>query len=110
MKETEGKALAIDIEKRLQSIEENALAVELKKEIPLTHYRKKLKERLETALGEPLEWEERIAREVALLAEKMDVTEELVRLRAHIDQFRHHLASSEKAVGRTLRLPDARDA
>lgn len=102
MKEIEGKALVLDIQKRLKLIEENALAVELKKEIPLVHYRKKLKERLELALSEPLEWEERIAREVALLAEKMDVTEELVRLRAHIDQFRQHLASTEKAVGRTL--------
>ena len=48
------------------------------------------------------ELEERIAREVIFLAERMDVTEELVRLAAHIAQFRQHLASSDKAVGRTL--------
>lgn len=102
MKETEGKTLVLDIQKRLKIIEENISAVELKKELPLVHYRKKLMERLKDVGHLHGEAEERIAREVALLAEKMDVTEELVRLKAHIEQFRHHLFSPEKAVGRTL--------
>lgn len=102
MKETEGKTLAVDIQKRLKIIEECVTAVELKKEMPLDHYRKKLLERLKDLGHHHGEAEERIAREVVLLAEKMDVTEELVRLRAHIEQFRHHLFSTEKAVGRTL--------
>src|SRR5579871_6253013 len=42
MKEAEGKVLALDIQKRLKIIEENISAVELKKEFPLAHYRKKL--------------------------------------------------------------------
>jgi uncharacterized protein (TIGR00255 family) len=70
--------------------------------MPFDHYRKKLIERLKEMGHLHSEAEERIAREVVLLAEKMDVTEELVRLRAHIEQFRHHLFSPEKAVGRTL--------
>jgi uncharacterized protein (TIGR00255 family) len=103
MKETEGKALVLDIQKRLKIIEENISAIELKKEIPLVHFQKKLLERLKD-IGQlhHVETEDRIAREVALLAEKMDITEELVRMRAHIDQFRNPLFSSEKAVGRTL--------
>ncbi len=102
MKEAEGKVLAIDIQKRLKIIEENISAVELKKEFPLTHYRKKLTDRLKEIGHLHAEAEERVVREVALLAEKLDVTEELVRLRTHIDQFRKHLASHEKAIGRTL--------
>ncbi len=102
MKETEGKTLALDIEKRLKIIEENIAAVEMKKELPLVHYRKKIVDRMKEIADLDGEAEERIMREVALLAEKLDVTEELVRLRAHIEQFRHHLASQEKAVGRTL--------
>ncbi len=102
MKETEGKTLAIDIQKRLKIIEEIVSAIELKKEMPLVHYRNKLIERLKDVGTLSGEAEERIAREVALLAEKMDVTEELVRLRAHFEQFRLHLLSSEKSVGRTL--------
>jgi len=102
MKETEGKALSLDIQKRLKIIEENVAAVELLKEKPLTHFRQKLLERLKDLGSLSAEAEERIAREVVLLAEKMDVTEELVRLRAHIEQFRHHLASKERSIGRTL--------
>lgn len=102
MKETEGEALVLDILKRLSGIEETLSAVESKKELPLAHYQKKLLERLKEIGQVQQEMEERIAREVALLAEKMDVTEELVRLSAHIGQFRSHLRSSEKSVGRTL--------
>jgi uncharacterized protein (TIGR00255 family) len=102
MKETEGKTLALDMQKRLKLIEESASAVELKKELPLIHYQKKLIERLKDVGHLHAEAEERIAREVVLLAEKMDVTEELVRLRAHIEQFRKHLLLPEKTIGRTL--------
>lgn len=102
MKETEGKTLSLDIQKRLKLIEENIAAVELIKEQPLVHYRKKLIERLKEVGSLHGEAEERILREVALLAERLDVTEELVRLRTHIEQFRRHLASQEKAIGRTL--------
>lgn len=102
MKETEGQILALDIEKRLKIIEESLVAIELKKEVPLLQYRKKLIERLKEIGQLHAEAEERIAREVVILAERMDVTEELVRLRSHIVQFRQYLLSKEKAVGRTL--------
>jgi uncharacterized protein (TIGR00255 family) len=102
MKEIEGKTLAQDMQKRLKIIEENSLIIESKKDEPLKRYQKKLTERLKEISGLSAEMDERVAREVALLAEKMDVTEELVRLRAHIEQFRKHLLSKEKAVGRTL--------
>ncbi len=102
MKEIEGKALVLDIQKRLTTIEENMHSVEMKKDLPLVHYRKKLMEALKDVGHLHDETGDRIAREIALLAEKMDVTEELVRLKAHIEQFRHHLSSTEKAVGRTL--------
>lgn len=102
MKETEGKTLVLDIQKRLKIIEENISAIELKKDEPLHRYRKKLIERLKDIGHLHGEAEERIGREVALLAEKMDVTEELVRLRSHIEQFLHHLFTPQKSVGRTL--------
>jgi uncharacterized protein (TIGR00255 family) len=102
MKETEGNTLVQDIQKRLKIIEENLVVIESNKEEPLVRYRKKLIERLKDVGHLHGEAEERIAREVALLAEKMDITEELVRLKAHIEQFRKTLSSHEKAVGRTL--------
>lgn len=102
MKETEGKALVHDIQMRLKTIEESVATIELKKDEPLVRYRKKLIERLKEVGHFHGEEGERVAREVALLAEKMDVTEELVRLKAHLAQFRKHLLSEEKAIGRTL--------
>ena len=102
MKEAEGKALCTDILNRLKTIEENISAVEQKKELPLLHFQRKIEERLKEFGLLQAEMEERVVREVALLADRMDVTEELVRLCAHIEQFRLHLASPEKAIGRTL--------
>ena len=50
--------------------------------------------------GRPLD-EARLAQEIAFLADKLDITEEIVRLRAHIVAFRDALASNE-SVGRRL--------
>ena len=102
MKQEEGALLVSDITARLKILEEKLLLIEKKKELPFLHYKKKLEERFKEIATLSLEVEERIARELVLLAEKMDVTEEIVRLRAHIQQFSHHLASKEKSVGRTL--------
>ena len=65
-------------------------------------FRKRLLERLKEIGELHLELEERVVREVAILAEKMDITEELVRLETHLNQFKTHLKTNEKAIGRTL--------
>jgi len=100
MKEVEGEILALDIQKRLKLIEESANAIESRKELPLIHYQKKLIDRLKEAVS--LEMEDRGASEVVILAQRMDITEELVRLRAHLQRFQEHLSSLEKSIGRTL--------
>jgi uncharacterized protein (TIGR00255 family) len=47
--------------------------------------------------------EERLAREVAYLAEKWDINEELVRFRAHVEHFRETMAApAEEPVGKRL--------
>jgi uncharacterized protein (TIGR00255 family) len=102
MKEAEGKSLALDIQKRLNIIEETVAIIELNKELPVVHYRKKLIDRMKEIDHLHKENEERILREIIILAEKMDVTEEIVRLHTHVEQFSNHLLSHEKAVGRTL--------
>ena len=48
------------------------------------------------------ECDERILREVAIFAERQDITEELIRLNSHLKQFRSLLSSEEKSLGRTL--------
>mgnify|MGYP000446676663 CR=1 FL=1 len=60
-----------------------------------------LQERLQKLLGNVEIDPQRIAQEIAILADKTDVTEELVRLRSHIGQFEEMLQTSG-AVGRKL--------
>jgi uncharacterized protein (TIGR00255 family) len=61
----------------------------------------RLRERIEALLGEAAVDETRIATEVAVWAEKSDVTEELARLRAHGEQFALLLRDGG-IIGRTL--------
>jgi uncharacterized protein (TIGR00255 family) len=64
-------------------------------------YRQKLKGRLDQLLDGIEMDENRLAQEVALLADRCDITEELVRLASHFNQFDEALGSSEP-VGRKL--------
>jgi uncharacterized protein (TIGR00255 family) len=101
MRGQEGAALTHDLTERLQFF--TAVLDEIEQQIPeLVLQRKKvLHERLEKLLGgvdlDPM----RLAQEVAILADKSDVTEEMVRLKSHINQFQGLLQVSEP-VGRKL--------
>lgn len=101
MKETEGGALVSDIEKRLAHLSTCLEKIEMRSKGLPEAYRKRLIEKLEALLHTAGE-DERVLREVALFAEKIDITEEIVRLRSHIAQMREVLQSKEKSVGRTL--------
>jgi uncharacterized protein (TIGR00255 family) len=101
MRRQEGAALKDDLQHRLDSLEEIIGGVE---EAGPALVRKKLvalQERLDNLLqGVDID-PARLAQEVAVMADRSDVTEELVRLRSHIRQFRHFLQLNEP-VGRRL--------
>lgn len=101
-KQREGALLQRDFEERLarmtsllKTIEEQSI------EVP-NRYRERLAQHLQEAFGHLEDTNERILREVALLAEKWDISEEVVRFRCHISHFREVMASHENAVGKTL--------
>lgn len=101
MKAREGDALARDLEKRL-----GILRVELDRVVERAPYRpQEAKERLLSRLKVMLDDVEmdpaRIAQELALMADRLDCTEECVRLSAHLDQFRSLMEGPELA-GRKL--------
>ena len=101
MREREGAALAADLSEKLASIEESL--EEVKKEAPraVAEYRRKLRARIDEALGQlPLD-EARLATEVALFADKCAIDEEISRLGAHIAAMRA-LIASQGQVGRKL--------
>jgi uncharacterized protein (TIGR00255 family) len=64
-------------------------------------HREQLRDRIARAGIEVPVDDDRLLKELAIFADKSDVTEELTRLASHFDQFEHHLAKNEP-VGRTL--------
>lgn len=102
MKREEGLSLATDLIARLERIEENLAQIEARRDIPLMHYREKMLIKLTEMQMLDADMQQRVAKEVILLAEKSDITEEIVRLKVHLGKYRQVLRSSEKSVGRTL--------
>lgn len=101
MRTKEGGALADDLKARRAQIAEWSDQIGARIPQVVLEYRQKLKSRLEQLLDGAEMDESRLAQEVALLADRSDITEELVRLASHFSQFDDALASSEP-VGRKL--------
>ena len=101
MRETEGLSLKDDISSRLSAIESEAKLVEDRAPFCVAEARDRLKTRVSSLIADEKVVEERIEMEIVLLAEKSDVTEEIVRLGSHISQFRAAL-DAEESPGRKL--------
>ena len=101
MREEEGRALKADLEARLDTIECELEAVEQRAPDRIAEARSRLLGRLEEVLGDERVNPERAELEIVLYADRLDVTEECVRLRSHLTLFRGALAS-EEATGRRL--------
>ncbi|ADU51026.1 YicC-like domain-containing protein [Thermaerobacter marianensis DSM 12885] len=100
MREAEGAALARDLEERAVQVERQVEAIAGRAPEVVQAYQRRLEGRLEEwglAAVDP----QRLAVEVALMAERSDISEECVRLRSHCRQFRQLLARGG-AVGRRL--------
>lgn len=97
----EGKALYNDIVKRLRIVAGAINRIEKLANKALSTYHRRLKERV-SSLNKSVKIDPaRLAQEVALIAERCDITEEMVRFRSHIKQF-NKLLKEDKGVGRRL--------
>jgi uncharacterized protein (TIGR00255 family) len=101
MKEKEGDILLKDIKKRLKLIESLVLKIEGKSKTATEDFEKKLKERLESFLPKGGEVDERILKEIAIYADKVDITEEITRLKSHIEQF-NLFCEKKEIIGRKM--------
>jgi uncharacterized protein (TIGR00255 family) len=103
MREEEGRRLHDDLEGRIQAIEAALAAVEQRAPERLVAERDRLRRAVqELATGVAVD-ADRLAQEVAYLAERWDVNEELVRFRSHNELFRQLLeADSAEPVGKRL--------
>lgn len=97
MRTTEGQSLKIDLLERLKNIEMSAKNINGLAKNSVEEYFLKLKERAAELLDGVSECDERLNLELALLSEKYDITEEIVRLDSHIGQFRNTLEKDDDA-------------
>ena len=103
MRETEGGNIYGDFIYRADLIAEKLALIEERSPMVVEEYQNKLQERLTNLLAdnniavEP----ERLLQEVAIFADRTSITEEIVRLKSHIKQFKQIIAS-DQPVGRKL--------
>lgn len=101
MRAAEGAALDADLRARLATLAALADAVEARAPLRVSEARTRLADRLAEMLGDARLDPARLEQEIALLAERLDVAEEIVRLRSHLAQATAALDAPEPA-GRRL--------
>lgn len=97
----EGGALLQDMSGRLELLEALNEQIDGRREVVIREYRQRLAERITELLEGPAPDPDRLAQEVALYADRSDVTEEVVRVRSHIAQFRER-SRLDGPVGKSL--------
>ena len=96
MRLRDGENLADDVAMRLKKIEENLVEIEDNSQGLLAVYKSRLKERILVLTKDVVKVDEgRIEQEAALLADKSDISEELVRAASHINQFKTIMAGPD---------------
>ena len=98
----EGDFIAADLLKRLDYIEDRVREIESDSGDLLFHYQQRLKERISALTRDTVEIDSgRLAQEAAFLADRSDISEEILRAKSHVQQFRH-IMESEEPGGRKL--------
>ncbi len=93
MRRNEGKELAKDLKRRIEIIEEKVTEIQNESGQSVNEYFNKLKERMKALVEDVTSYSDRLELELALIADKSEITEECVRLRSHLKFF---LESMEK--------------
>ena len=87
MRAVEGEALQRDLNARADALEKIARAIAARAPQTLIAYRERLRANVEELLGGQMD-EARLVQEVAIMADRLAIDEELVRLESHISQLR----------------------
>jgi len=99
MRAKEGEALLVDFLGRLETLRRNVDAVAVRAPLVPAIYRDQLLQRLRAAELALDVADERVLKEIALFADRCDVTEEITRLRSHLGQF-GTLLGTDGEIGR----------
>ena len=101
MRQREGEALSADLRRRVLAIQKDVKTIGVLAPKVMDHHRGTLLERANKAGLEIEASDERLLQEIVFFADRSDISEELTRLRSHLDQFFGQLGKDEP-VGRTL--------
>jgi uncharacterized protein (TIGR00255 family) len=101
MRQDEGIAMFRDMQMRLKAITEILENIKSRAPQTVSEYQKRLSERIKELTDGCLVDESRLAQEAAIMAERSDITEEIVRMHSHIGQF-EELLQSDEAEGRKI--------
>ncbi|MFN1835870.1 YicC/YloC family endoribonuclease [Balneola sp. MJW-20] len=101
MRRQEGTQLQNDLEDRIRTISDNLEVIEKDTEGKGEEIRAKLRERIAQIIEEDKIDEDRLEMEIAVLVDKMDITEEIVRLKSHLKFFLDAMQKKEPS-GRRL--------
>ncbi len=100
MRRSEGKNLAADIRQRLRTIERLVQTIARRNTVSIAQAQQRLRERIAAVLQD-IPDPQRLYQELALLADRLDISEECSRLESHLQLARHLLRESQP-VGRRL--------
>ena len=102
MRQKEGDFIAADLSARLDFIEGCLAEIKGESAALLEQYQERLKERIAALTRETVEIDPaRLAQETAFLADRSDISEEIVRAESHVKQFRH-IMNAQEPGGRKL--------
>jgi uncharacterized protein (TIGR00255 family) len=101
MRRREGEILSRDLSARLGLMAQLLSRIEAKAPQVVLEYQKRLADRVRELTSGLVVDESRLSQEIAIFAEKSDITEEIVRLGSHLEQFQE-MMDSEEAIGRKV--------
>ena len=96
MKKNEGKELAKDLKKRIEIIGGKVDAVEKESALSVTAYFDKIKEKMKVLVQDVTPYNDRLEFELAVIAERAEITEECVRLKSHMKFFLDSIKTDEE--------------
>ncbi len=102
MRAAEGERLGEDLLARADTIETMVVSIAARGRDVVRAYGERLRARLAELLADVPVDEPRLAAELAVFADRSDISEELTRLRSHLAQFRHTVREEPGPVGRKL--------
>ncbi|MFB1049628.1 YicC/YloC family endoribonuclease [Paraliobacillus sp. JSM ZJ581] len=101
MRIEEGQLIAEDVMNRLEIVKKTINQLGDRRETVIMDYRDRILDRIFTLSNNQMENSTQIDQEVALLAEKGDITEEITRLHSHVKQF-YKTVREEQMIGKKL--------